>query len=189
MAAYASVTEVKTYKGIAGSSDDSLLSDILDRVSNWLDRECLRVLYTASDSTRYYHSWDAHGRTLCLDHDLCAITSVTLDGTALASTEYVVEPRNDTPWHSLQMKVHSAYNWQDYSDDPEDNIAIVGKWAYYAAIPNDLKQMVIRLALYAYTLKDANVFDTIAIPDAGVIQVPSGFPADVGRWVRLHRRL
>jgi hypothetical protein len=35
------------------------------------------------------------------------------------------------------------------------------------------------LAAYYYQQKDAQVFDTVAIPDAGVITIPSGIPADV----------
>ena len=44
----------------------------------------------------------------------------------------------------------------------------------HAASPHEFK----------YRQKDAQVFDVTAVPDAGVITVPQGIPADVKRILR-----
>jgi hypothetical protein len=44
------------------------------------------------------------------------------------------------------------------------------------------------LAGYYYRQKDAGVFDTTAIPDMGVIQVPQGIPRDVQLILNPYRK-
>jgi hypothetical protein len=191
---YLTVAEFKLYKGITKSDDDALIDSIIDAATEWLDRVVGRPLYVVADATRYYDSYmDADGRTLYLDEDLASVTSVTIDGTELASTEYTTIPRNDTPYYALKIKRGSDYTWTDDNAagdyDPEDAIEIVGKWSYFAAIPDDLKHHMRRLVDYAYNQKDAGAFETTAIPAAGVIEVPQGFPVDVARWARHLRKL
>ncbi len=56
---------------------------------------------------------------------------------------------------------------------------MTGKWAYSTTPPDDIEHACTRLAAYMYRQKDAQTFDTTAIPDAGVILVPQGIPKDV----------
>jgi hypothetical protein len=52
----------------------------------------------------------------------------------------------------------------------------------------DAVQMTLRLAAYLYHQRDASVFDVTAIPDAGVITLPKGIPADVKLWITGNKR-
>ncbi len=190
--AYASLTEFKTYRGVSNTKDDTLITSLLDRATVWLDREAKRTLYAENDTTRNFDSIeDVEGMTLYLDDDLAVVTTITNgDEVVISSSEYVTEPRNNAPYHAIRLLASSQKSWDGKSNgDSEDAIEIVGKWSYFASVPNDLKHFCVRLAAYAYTQKDATVFDTVAIPDAGVINIPNGFPADVGRWIRQVRRL
>jgi hypothetical protein len=84
------------------------------------------------------------------------------------------------------MLSSSDYSWT-YTDDSEMGIEVSGKWC----LTTDKKRvrlMTQALTNYAYTQKDSQVFDTIAIPDAGVISIPGGFPASVARWVQRVKR-
>lgn len=194
MATYLSVSEYKTYKGITNNDDDALIDSLIDSAQLWLDKAAKRTLYASSDTTRYFDSYDdADGRVLYIDDDLCSITSVTIDGTSLASTEYTTNPRNETPYYELIMKRNSDYSWTDDNDsgdyDAEDAIAITGKWSYFSSVTDDLQQAMKRLTDYLYTQKDAGAFDVTAIPAAGVIEVPQGFPVDVMKWVKTVQRI
>jgi hypothetical protein len=191
---YITVADFKLYKGISESDDDALIDSLIDAAAKWLDRVAGRTLYAVSDSTRYYDAYaDVWGNALALDADLAAITSITIDGEALPSTEYTTNPRNETPYYEILIKRNSGYSWSDDNAagdyDAEDAIAVTGKWCYFDAIPDDLKHHMRRLVDYAYNQKDAGAFETTAIPAAGVIEVPQGFPVDVARWVRTVRKL
>jgi hypothetical protein len=106
------------------------------------------------------------------------VTDYDGDQTTIPSTDYITMPRDETPYYGIKIKTSSDYDW-DYSDDPEDAIAITGKWAYSETAPDDIKHACLGLAGYYYKQRDAQVFDTTAIPEQGVIQIPQGLPADV----------
>ena len=191
---YLTTAEFKLYKGIETADDDALIESIIGAATKWMDRVAGRTLYTATATTRYFDAYtDVEGRTLYLDEDLASITSITVDGDALASTEYTTVPRNEVPYFAIKIKRNSEFSWVDDNAagdyDAEDAIEIEGRWCYFATIPDDLKHHMKRLTDYAYNQKDAGAFETTAIPAAGVIEVPQGFPVDVARWARHLRKL
>ncbi len=198
--AIATVSEIKEYKGITGSGDDKNLKDLIPRCESWLNRECRRILYTEIDTTRYMDAVGLHieGASFHLSDfgDICQITSVTNgDGEVLTvNTHYAQYPREitfDCPtFHTLKMLGSGGKAWT-YTGDMEQSISVTGRWAYYTdtTVPDDVKQMVMRLVLYALKVRDTDAFETIVIPDAGIIQAPQGFPVDVLRFVKKARAI
>ena len=182
--AYTTSALLKTYIGVTGSGDDTLLTALIARAQKAIDTFTGRTFEAAADSTREYTvGVDTDGDTLYLDQDLCAITSVITDADAtspvtLATTEYITRPRNVTPYHAIQILGSSSNTWT-YTDNPENGITVTGKFAFSESPPDDIIHACLRLAAYYYRQKDAGVFDTTAIPDAGIIQIPQGIPADV----------
>jgi hypothetical protein len=182
--AYCTAGEIKTYLGITGSGDDALISTLAQIAQSVIDVYTGRTFEANADATRYFEvGVDTVGDTLYLDDDLAAITSVitNADGTSpttLATTDYITLPRNRAPYFAIKILGSSDYVW-DYSDDPENGVTVTGKWAYSTTAPDDIQHACTRLAAYFYRQKDAQVFDVTAIPDAGVITVPQGIPADV----------
>src|SRR3990167_11453039 len=96
---YATVAELKSYKNITTTGDDTLLQDLLDDAQDILERAYQRLFEASADSTHYFDpTRDVRGRTLYFDDDLAAVTSITNgDGTVVTSSQYVLEPRNGTP--------------------------------------------------------------------------------------------
>lgn len=192
--AYCTAADVKTYLGISETDDDALITQLVTAAQQAIDTHCNRTFEAAADSTRNFSvEHDVDGRTVWLDEDLADITTVTsnADGSSpdvIPSTDYVTKPRNRTPYYAIVLKTSSDDDW-DYADDPEDGITIEGKWAYSETAPDDIKQWCIRLASYYYRQKDAQVFDVTAVPEAGVITVPQGLPADVRQGLRHYRRV
>jgi hypothetical protein len=192
MTQYATVADLKSYLGLANTGDDTLLAAMLARASQAVDTYTRRTFAVSGDTTRYYDAIGEHivdGRVLLLDHDLCSVTTVTNgDGNTISSTYYTLVPRNETPHYAIRLKDTYSSLWT-YTTSWEDAISITGRWAYSLTPPDDIVQATLRWAGYIYKQKDAQVFDTTAIPDAGVIQIPAGIPADVRLLLRPYKRV
>lgn len=195
MAQYATLGEIKLYRGIATAStkDDELLLALVGRAQSQIETYTGRVFVAPTTAATHY--FDAvrdisdNGRTLYLDDDLVSITAITNgDDETVTTADYVTEPRNHAPYHAITIKAGASTTWT-YEDSPENAIEVSGRWGYATSAPNDIKQATIRLAAYYYAQKDASTFDVTAFPDAGVIQVPQGIPADVKTIIEPYRRL
>jgi len=192
--AYTSAAAIRSYLGADGTGDDTLLTALANRASAAIDQFCRRPFAAAVDATRYYTvGKDTDGRMLYLDADLCQITTIKTDADAaspvtLAAADYITHPRNLTPWHSIELKMSSDESWT-YTDDAADGIEIVGRWAYSLTPPDDIVHAAVRLSAFYYRQKDAQVFDTTAIPEAGVITVPQGLPRDIRLILEPYRRV
>lgn len=182
---YISVASLRLYEGIDSTADDYLLTALIERAQKAIDNFTGRTFEASANSTRYFTvGEDTIGRKLYLDEDLASINAIVTNaddgsgGSTLATTDYVAHPRNRTPYNMIELKRSSAYDWT-YTDDPADGITVSGKWAFSTTAPDDIVHACGRLATYYYRQKDAGVFDTTAIPDAGIIQIPQGIPRDV----------
>ena len=186
--AYTTVADLKTYLGITGSGDDTLLGALAAAAQAALEREIGDVFEAAADSSRYFDAVaDVDGRRLWFDGFCCAITSVTNgDGTTVSSDDYVTEPRNGDYFYAITLKASASVSWT-YSSSPENAITVAGKWAVTESAPADIEQATKRLAAYMYRLKDAQVFDATAIPELGQVVIPKGTPADVWAVIRYWR--
>ncbi|MGB7054832.1 MAG: head-tail connector protein [bacterium] len=181
---YCTTADVKEYLDIEGAGDDALISDLVDRAQKAIDSHTRRTFEDpGADATRYFTvGVDTDGLVLLFDEDIYTITTVKTDadGTprTILSSEYVTKPRNNTPYYGIKILSSSNEYW-DYTDDPEAGIEIAGRWAYSESAPDDIVQACARWAAYLYRQRDSQVFDVTAIPDAGIIQIPKGIPADV----------
>ncbi|MCK9357099.1 MAG: hypothetical protein M0R22_08175 [Dehalococcoidia bacterium] len=190
---YVSIPQFKNYRGITSTADDVLIGDLLERaqgqVESYVDRT---IVAPTTAATRYYDALrdvSDDRRTLYLDADLASITTITNgDGTAVATTHYVTEPRNAAPYRSIRLTTLADDNFT-YTAAPEDAIKVLGRWGYATAAPAAVQQATIRLAAYMYAQKDASVFDVTMFPDAGVMSVPQGMPKDVRELLEPYRRL
>lgn len=192
--AYCTAADVKTYRGISGSGDDTLITALIARAQALIDSYTGRTFEASADTQRYLTvGVDTDGRMAFLPDDLCQITSVVTDADGDADSltvnvDYITEPRSRTPYFSLKLLPNSDYRWE-YTTNPEMGVLITGRWAYSITPPADIAHACIRLASYFYAQKDAQVFDVTANPELGTITVPKGIPADVKKILDLYRRL
>jgi hypothetical protein len=186
---------LRAYLGLDLNSDDPLLESLLGRGQAAIEHYTHRLFEAASDTTKLFDAQlDTSDHYMVLDWtpyglDLCQITTVTNgDGTTVAASAYVTNPRNETPWYGLRFKLNSGLYWT-FDADPENAISIVGRWAYSVTAPSDIVQATVRMAAYLYRQKDTGPFDVTAIPGSGVIEVPQGMPRDVVKMLEPYRRL
>jgi hypothetical protein len=57
-----------------------------------------------------------------------------------------------------------------------------------ATPPADIVEACLQIAAYAYKKKDSQVFDTTALPEAGVIVIPAGIPASARMIIERYKR-
>lgn len=185
--AYSSLAQVKRYLGINVLDDDDLIEDLIERAEIAIDTYTGRV-FEADTETRYFerrHLSDDRF-TLLMDRDLLTITTLTngdSGATVIPAANYWLVDANGgrnygPPYHGIRLKIDCDYSWEF---DVDYWVSVAGTWGYSTTAPLDIAHACIRLAGYYYAQKDAQVFDVTAIPDAGVITVPQGIPADVRR--------
>ncbi|MCI0726428.1 MAG: phage gp6-like head-tail connector protein [Chloroflexi bacterium] len=190
--AYVTLGQLKGYLGISEADDDGLLQQILDGAQKAIDKFCDRTFEAAADTTRYvdYDKRHVVDRTLYLDYDLAWVTSVVNgDGETIAASAYVTIPRHETPYYALKLKTGSAKAWT-FQDDPEDAIAITGRWAYSLTVPDDVELACMRLAAWLYRQKDTSKGDTDRpiLGGFGVVILPSQLPKDVVQLLQKYVR-
>jgi len=189
--AYVSLEEFKQYRSITSSVDDALLDELLSNAQGYIESWCRRKFEASTDTTRYLEiSRHAQGRTLRLDRDLCAITEVVNgDGTVLAASQYVPEPRNalvdGTPIYALTLRANAGVSWGSSDSD----VAITGRWAYSIMPDSVIRQCTLLLASYLYEQRQ-NVKDLgrSFIADAGTLLVTS-LPRDLFEFLSRRRRV
>jgi hypothetical protein len=184
--AYTTTALVKAYLGISGNGDDTLIGNLIARAQAVIDASTNRTFEADTNTTRYFAvGVDTDGRYLYLDEDLCSINTVTTNAdnaspdTLTQNTDYIVIPRNETPYHTLKILGSSVYTWT-YSDDPEMGVEISGKWAYSTTAPDDIVHACTRLTAFLYRQKESNadIDRAITTADGGMI-LPTRLPADI----------
>lgn len=186
--AYTDVATLKTYLAISGSGDDVLLGTLIDRAQAIIDQETQTTFEATSDTTRYFDAVaDVRGRTLRFDSYIASFTSVVNgDGATVTSGQYVKTPRNSAPYYAITLLVSSGVAWR-WATDPENAIAVTGKWAYSTTAPADIQHAAIRLAAYLYRQKD-NAADLDRTMIAGNTTIlPAALPSDMLRMLVSYR--
>jgi hypothetical protein len=199
--AYAATSDVKDSLGIPAcdNTDDTLIGDFIAAAQALIETECRRIFEASAGtcdddySTRHfsmYEDVDEDG-WLMLDKDLAVLRTIdTGDGDEYDSTDgvWLTDPRDSTPIHAIKLREDSNLYWT-YTTEPDDDIAIEGKWAYSVTPPVDIKHATMRLAAWLYRQKDigADVDRPVITPDGSVI-LPSKMPADVANTCFKYKR-
>lgn len=183
--AYVSASEVKAYLGINTSTEDALISSLMERAQGIIDAYTGRK-FEAETATRYFDGNFVDGQDLNLwGYDLLGITALTNgDETIISSADYRLFPRNDNPKWTIRLNSDKSWN---LSGDAE--ISIAGTWGYAATAPFDIVHACIRLTAFLYRQKDTSAdIDRPMITGDGVTIMPSGLPADVQKLLDRYKR-
>ena len=201
--AYITTAELKSYLGIASSSDDSELSHIPDRVTRAIDSYCNRHFEPeshhgpAAEHTHYFTPMlETQGGdlldtyTLNLNHDLAELTSITNgDGTSIDTSDVVLLPMNMIPTNFIRIKSSSGNFWT-WSGSPEGAVQVAGKWSYSTDVPDDVKAAALRWGAHLYRLRTGStaVPADITISADGSAFASNRIPSDVAQLLRPYIR-
>ena len=105
-------------EGVTFTDNDTMMTNIINAVSRWIDAYCGRIFYTTASETRYYTPTTPR---IVVTDDIATITSVKLDvgartyPTTLAVTDYDTIPDNTTakvtPIMGLVTSPNGAYSF------------------------------------------------------------------------------
>jgi hypothetical protein len=132
---YASLQDYKTYAVARGqianadANDDTVIVDLLEVASRYLDDKTGRQFYPSVETRLYDVPADSD---LLLDGDLLALTTLTNgDAATVSAADYVLRPNNSTPYYKIRLKGDSSVDWEADSDnDTEQVISVLGVWGY-----------------------------------------------------------
>lgn len=128
---------------------NELITLYIREASSWIQEHCNRT-FVPYVATREYPSFEYRGRFL-LDEDLLSLTSVSVDGTALDSGDYIAFPYNARPYRSVYFQpgsvVFSALK------DVNKKFSIAGVWGFHEDYNNAWKSL---------TTLSANISSTTA---------------------------
>lgn len=193
--AYCTREQVRTYKGFKTSdtANDSLIDDLITRAKVIIDNYCGRTFESSANTTRNFDAIadvSDDGLILYFDEDLSSINTITNgDGVSVSSSEYVTEPRNDTPYYAIRLLASSGKAWE-YTTDHENAIAVNGSWSYSASVPSDIEQACIELVAYMFDKRTRLVDDSRSqVSPDGVVLMPSDIPRSVQRILKPYRKI
>lgn len=174
---YTDLHAVKRYLGIAGTLDDALLMESINRAESAID-SFTRRNFLGTPGTAYASRWEA-GRVVnnafWLQEDLHTLTSLTLgDGQNVPMGSVWLEPREGPPYRAVRLRSSYVFTW-----NTDQDMILAGTWGYGTVPPDDVVQATIRLAAQHYRQKDATPQDVIGNEALGMQQSPRGLPSDV----------
>lgn len=185
--------DLRAYLGIETdeTGDDDLLTESIVDAQSYIESQTHRR-FESNTETRYYgrdarNRWDS--TVLDLDDDLISVTTLTngdSSSTAITSANYWLLPRNGAPpYHQIKLYTNTGVYWEW---DVDCWVSVLGVWGYSTTPSGDIVRACTVLAAYFLKQKDVQVFDTTAIPEAGVITIPQGIPATVTRVIERYKK-
>jgi hypothetical protein len=186
--AYIASSDIKAWGGVPDTDtvDDAELTLIIARAQAYVDEYCGRTFEVTSDAeaTRNFtQKIDVEGPTLWLDQDLNTVVSITVGSDTISSSNYVTEPRTDSPFYGITMKAESPQDWSTPTSDGdyENAIQVSAQWAYSSAAPADIQMAMLRLSKWYYNqgrLTDETANRPIVL-ESGATVLPGTIPSDI----------
>ena len=172
---YTSLSDLKTYLGIAGTTDDARLELAVEAASRAIDAECSRQFF-ATSATRYFKTDDP---LRCdLSDDIHSVTSIAYDSTgrrdyiALAGTDYELDPEA-APYRTIYIAPGSTTAFPL----ERRGVRVIGAWGYCAtgSQPQAITRACMILATRYFKRKDAP-FGVVGTPELGFLRVTARDP-------------
>jgi hypothetical protein len=171
MAAYLDLAEVKAELGITSTSDDAVLTEIIDDVSKEIETRTHRYFKLESTHgqgppqtthSHYFTPWlQVYGGdlidsyTLALNTDLFELVSITNgNGVAINLSNVVTLPINlPPPFNFIRIKRDANVIWEGSG---EGSIAVTGKWGYSVTVPPDIRRAAMIMVRTYYQQREGS---------------------------------
>lgn len=187
MADYTTLAELKaafSEKSIQ-STGDTNLSRLITAASRTIDNAVSiqrpRTFAASGDTTQTFNVLDrVIGNVLYLHTDVCAVTTVTNDGTPVSAPAYKLlsEPPHTSTYNRIKLLTGSwAYSVSVY---PDAAASVTGRFAFSTTPPPAIVQATIQLCLAVWLQRNtvANISQAMISAD-GTLVLPDGLPASV----------
>jgi len=198
---YCTADEVKAAMpdGNWGATYDALIALLATRASRAIDRYTKReagAYYVNADTTRWFTA--GAGVDLYIGEMAAVPTTVSIaeagditDLTALAATDYFMEPANSLleglPYNFIRLDTLNGdwYYWPKF----QKSVVIVGKFGYSATVPDDVKQCSIIQCARWFKRGQQGFQDTGAVAELGQLKYVKMMDPDIQVMVDYLRRV
>jgi hypothetical protein len=185
MPKYATLAQVRAYQGLlAGeTADDTLLTDLLNRVEAMLERDTGRT-FSSVTATKTFDERALDGALLVLSHDLLSVTTLTdANGTVLTASLW--DLLEDTAPYWAIVRTDGA-RWSANARAGL-RISVAGTWGYSASAPDDVVQACVEATCYLFQKRQSVTESERALvsPDGTILQaatLPSSYRLAVRRY-------
>lgn len=129
---YGDFTTLDDLKRVRGIDDADADDDMLIRFIRQASRTVISFTnrtFVPYLSTRYYPNYGQSfaSSSLSLDDDLISVSSLTDDGLALSSSDYILYPINESPYHSILLANGVTFT----KGTSPLGIGVTGLWGYH----------------------------------------------------------
>ncbi|MBI2560299.1 MAG: phage gp6-like head-tail connector protein [Planctomycetes bacterium] len=176
MAGLTTVVNVKAYLGVTGSADDSLIENLIDRVTEFVQRYCNRK-FIRSTYDEYY---DGNGTVYLFlsSYPIVSVELLEIDAIAKASADYAIYADagmirlKDGKFSEGVLNVHVTYT------------------AGYASIPKDLEQACTEIVAMKYYNRGTEKFGVTVrnFGEGGAVSYASTLPSEIKDVLDLFKR-
>lgn len=182
---YTTIGDVRQSLGLGDTPEyDYLLTRFIEEAQTMIETKTGMVFEASADTTRTLNAVDdVDGATLWLRGKLAAFAASNAvtngDGVVVAPADYIAMP-SVAPYTYLMLRPTSGLTWT-YIDDPTTAIAVKGKWADYAVVPNDIRVATRALVAWLYRRRDhiGTDYDRAEVTPTGVTLLPPEWPPEV----------
>ena len=164
---YTTVAALRKFGSFQSESDDTLLAALISAASRMIDNRTGRKFGADAetshtfDITRYTDPFDLD--TLLLDEDLADVPSF------ITGSPTVTYLPSSPPYWAIVL---DSGSWTLPT-------VVTGYWAYSQNPPPDIELACLRLAKWAYELRETTRGDAVVVTTQGAVLLPSKLPADV----------
>jgi len=180
--AYVTLANYKTWVGITGSGDDTLLTDLITKAAAIIELLTNEVFEIAEASDQTFtrikgaveHSRFENKKLYFYGWLAAEAESITDDPTVL----YL--PEDGPPYFGCYL-TDGAWAYP--------TVTINGKWGYSETPPEPIKWCTYKITKWLYDSKDPSMGDNVVITPDGQVLLPDSFPGDVMAVLSKYRRI
>ena len=169
---------------LGASATDAQMTTAVDAVVAFVEEYTGRR-FVAATETRYIPvrvPYVRRKRELFLFDDLVSVSSITNgDGSAVQVSQYWLEGLARVPgppFYKIQLYQTSGITW--VAGD-EERVTIAGDWGYSASCPDDVFEMILRMAQAEYMARQSGAMgqQVIGSRQTGIVMSPGAIPDDI----------
>lgn len=189
--AYPTATDLKDYLGITGSSEDTLLTNLITGVKEYAEHYCGRVFEGGSAAQRGFplipRFFSEDRRIFTPGADMASVTEVLNgDGSTIFTegTEFVLLPVGVPPYNQIILLTGAGYRFSG-----SGLVKITAVWGYAATCPKIVFDAFLGIAAYLYRVRPAGGVGAVIQAGGQTIVQPETFPQAHVDVIRSLRRL
>lgn len=183
---YPTISDLKTFLGVSGTSEDGLLTDLLAGAVGLAERMCGRK-FVPSTETRKFRSarhLTERGKRLNLFCDLVSVTTLTnADDVVISASDYMLIDLA-APYYAIRIHSTSPYVFQGVV---RDYVTVAGSWGF-AACPDAVFSAIVEIAATAYRQRVSGSAPVGVAQGSGVLLAPAALPPLAIKQLEGYRR-